>query len=48
MLFKSLSRQAWKQSGYNPDKMLKELPVEVLEQAAEIYLILEKEIIPLY
>ncbi|UCH23315.1 MAG: alpha-glucan family phosphorylase [Deltaproteobacteria bacterium] len=34
MIFKSLNRQAWKESGHNPDKMLKELPVEVLQQAA--------------
>jgi starch phosphorylase len=34
MLFKSMNRQAWKDSRYNPDKMLKELPVEVLQQAA--------------
>jgi starch phosphorylase len=34
MLFKSLHRQGWKESGHNPDKMLKELPKEVLESAA--------------
>jgi starch phosphorylase len=34
MLFKMLDRQAWKESGHNPDKMLKELPGEVLESAA--------------
>jgi starch phosphorylase len=34
MLFKSLHRQGWKDSGHNPDKMLKELPKEVLESAA--------------
>jgi starch phosphorylase len=34
MLFKSLDRQAWKESIHNPDKMLKELPREILEQAA--------------
>ena len=34
MLFKMLNRQAWKESGHNPDKMLKELPKEVLESAA--------------
>ncbi|NVM21544.1 MAG: alpha-glucan family phosphorylase [Desulfobacterales bacterium] len=34
MLFKRLDRQAWKESGYNPDKMLKELPTEFLESAA--------------
>jgi starch phosphorylase len=34
MLFKMLNRQAWKESGHNPDKMLKELPREILESAA--------------
>jgi len=34
MLFKTLNRQTWKESGHNPDKMLKELPKEVLESAA--------------
>jgi len=34
MLFKMLDRQAWKETGHNPDKMLKELPGEVLESAA--------------
>jgi starch phosphorylase len=34
MLFKMLNRQAWKESGHNPDKMLKELPKEGLESAA--------------
>ena len=34
MLFKSLDRQAWKESIHNPDKMLKELPPEILERAA--------------
>ena len=34
MLFKSLDRQAWKESIHNPDKMLKELPIEILERAA--------------
>ncbi len=34
MLYKMLSRQAWKESLHNPDKMLKELPKEVLELAA--------------
>jgi starch phosphorylase len=40
MLFKSLDRQAWKESVHNPDKMLKELPKEILERAAgdEAYL----------
>ena len=34
MLFKMLSRQAWKESGHNPDKLLKEVPQTVLEWAA--------------
>jgi len=34
MLFKMLNRQAWKESGHNPDKMLKEIPKENLESAA--------------
>ncbi|MGD9034808.1 MAG: DUF3417 domain-containing protein, partial [Desulfobacteraceae bacterium] len=34
MLFKMLNRQAWKESGHNPDKMLKEIPNEDLESAA--------------
>jgi starch phosphorylase len=34
MLFKMLDRQAWKENRHNPDKMLKELPGEVLESAA--------------
>jgi len=34
MLFKMLDRQAWKETGHNPDKMLKQLPGEVLESAA--------------
>ena len=34
MLFKMLDRIAWKESGHNPDKMLKELPKEILEAAA--------------
>ena len=40
MLFKMLSRRGWKESGHNPDKMLKQLPKEVLESAAndQIYL----------
>lgn len=33
MLFKTLNRQAWKESVHNPDKMLKELPSEILEAA---------------
>jgi len=35
MLFKTLDRQAWKESGHNPVKMLKEIPVEILASAAE-------------
>jgi len=34
MLFKSLDRQAWKESVHNPVKMLKEMPAEILERAA--------------
>ncbi|MBW2438995.1 MAG: alpha-glucan family phosphorylase, partial [Deltaproteobacteria bacterium] len=34
MLFKTLDRQAWKESVHNPDKMLKDLPKEILESAA--------------
>lgn len=34
MLFKKLNRQAWKDSRHNPDKMLKELPKDILETAA--------------
>ncbi|MGD9372280.1 MAG: alpha-glucan family phosphorylase, partial [Desulfobacterales bacterium] len=34
MLFKSLDRQAWKESIHNPDKMLKELPIQILKRAA--------------
>ncbi|MGD9229064.1 MAG: DUF3417 domain-containing protein, partial [Desulfobacterales bacterium] len=34
MLFKTLDRQAWKESVHNPDKMLKELPIEIMEAAA--------------
>jgi glucan phosphorylase len=34
MLFKALDRQAWKESIHNPDKMLKELPSEIMERAA--------------
>ncbi|MDY7038810.1 MAG: DUF3417 domain-containing protein, partial [Thermodesulfobacteriota bacterium] len=34
MLFKMLNRQAWKESGHNPDKMLRETPEEDLESAA--------------
>jgi starch phosphorylase len=34
MLFKMLDRQAWKESGHNPDKMLREMPPEILKAAA--------------
>jgi len=34
MLFKTLDRQSWKESGHNPDKMLREFPRELLEKAA--------------
>ncbi|MCF8107241.1 MAG: alpha-glucan family phosphorylase [Desulfohalobiaceae bacterium] len=34
MLFKRLNRPAWKDSGHNPDKMLRGLPARYLEQAA--------------
>ena len=39
-LFKALDRPAWKESVHNPDKMLKELPKEILQRAAtdEAYL----------
>jgi hypothetical protein len=33
MFFKTFDRQAWKKSGHNPDKMLRELPRELLEKA---------------
>jgi len=33
MLFKSLDRQAWKESGHNPDKMLRDFPAPLLEKA---------------
>jgi starch phosphorylase len=35
LLFKMLDRQTWKESGHNPDKMLKELPREILDSAAQ-------------
>lgn len=35
MVFKSLDRQAWKESGHNPVKMLRDLPPKVLEAAAQ-------------
>ncbi len=34
MLFKRLDRQAWKESVHNPIRMLRELPVKILESAA--------------
>jgi glycogen phosphorylase len=34
MLFKRLGHRAWKESLHNPDKMLRELPKEILESAA--------------
>jgi len=34
MLFKRIDRRAWKESVHNPDKMLRELPKEVLDSAA--------------
>jgi len=34
MLFKMLNRQAWKECGHNPVKLLKELPKETVEAAA--------------
>lgn len=35
MLFKMLDRQAWKESGHNPDAMLKKLPQHLLQEAAQ-------------
>jgi len=35
MLFKRLNREAWKESGHNPIKMLEELPKETLQLASE-------------
>lgn len=35
MLFKTLNRVAWKESGHNPVKMLNELPREVFEAASK-------------
>ncbi len=34
MLFKMLNRQAWKESGHNPDKMLREISPDILLAAA--------------
>ncbi|MCF8028311.1 MAG: alpha-glucan family phosphorylase [Desulfobacteraceae bacterium] len=33
MLFKMLDRQAWKESGHNPDLMLRNLPEDILKKA---------------
>ncbi len=33
MLFKTLDRQGWKESGHNPDKMLRDISPEVLQKA---------------
>jgi starch phosphorylase len=35
MLFKGLNREAWKESGHNPIKMLEELPRDVFESASK-------------
>jgi starch phosphorylase len=35
MLFKRIDRRVWKETGHNPDKMLKSLPRETLELAAQ-------------
>ena len=35
MLFKTLDRQAWKESIHNPVRMLREVPQEILDAAAE-------------
>jgi len=35
MLFKMLNRQSWKESGHNPDKMLRELSPDILAAAAQ-------------
>lgn len=35
MLFKNLNRHLWKETNHNPDKMLRELPAEILEAAAQ-------------
>ncbi len=34
MLFKRLNRQLWKETNHNPDKMLRDIPTEILENAA--------------
>jgi starch phosphorylase len=38
MLFKMIDRPAWKESVHNPVKMLREIPREILESAAEFRL----------
>jgi starch phosphorylase len=35
MLFKTLDRQTWKESVHNPVRMLREMPREILDAAAE-------------
>lgn len=35
MLYKMLDRQVWKETGHNPDRMLRELPKGLLEKASE-------------
>ncbi len=35
MLFKRISRRGWKESSHNPDKMLKEVPADLLQSAAK-------------
>ncbi len=35
MLFKALNRQAWKESGHNPDKTLRELSTDILLEASQ-------------
>ena len=35
MLFEMLNRQAWKESGHNPDRMLRELSPEIMSATAE-------------
>jgi starch phosphorylase len=35
MLFEMLNRQAWKESGHNPDRMLRELSPEIMLATAE-------------
>jgi len=35
MLFKMIDRQAWKESGHNPVKMIRNIPCKILEAAAD-------------